>query len=120
MKRPDGVTMLAVYHWFLAALSLLGIFGTLCGMFFVVLGNDQGIFAALFWMTVGLLTAAAGLVVNGLVGWGLWGLKSWARIGAIVLAVLHLPWFPIGTPIGALILWYLLANPDAKAAFGIT
>jgi hypothetical protein len=119
-RRPDGVTILAVYHWFLAALSLLGICGTVCGMFFVIVGKEQDILAALFWMVFGLFVAAMGVVANGLVGWGLWGVKPWARIGAIVLAVLHLPGFPIGTLIGALILWYLLTDPDAKAAFGVT
>ncbi|HEX7707143.1 MAG TPA: hypothetical protein VF701_11860 [Thermoanaerobaculia bacterium] len=33
-------------------------------------------------------------------GWGLWRRKSWARILTMILAVLHLPGFPLGTAIG--------------------
>lgn len=119
MKRPDGVTILAVYHWFLAAMSILGICGAVFGLFATIASGERGVFAALFWMSVGLFTAVASAVINGFVGWGLWGLKPWARIAAIVLAVFHLLGFPIFTLIGALILWYLLADPDARAAFGV-
>jgi len=112
--------IIAVYHWFLAVLSVLGICGAVFGMFAAVASGERGIVAALFWMMVALFTTVASAAVNALVGWGLWQLKPWARIAAIVLAVLHLPGFPIGTLIGALILWYLLADPDAKAAFGVT
>ena len=43
-----------------------------------------------------------------------WGVLLTA---AIVLAVLQLLGFPIGTIIGIITLWYLLADDDAKAAF---
>lgn len=120
MKRPDGVTIIAVYHWLLAVLSVFGICGVIFGMFAAIASGERGVIGALLGLTMALFFVVASVVINVLVGWGLWRLKPWARIAAIVLAIFHLPAFPIGTLIGVLILWYLLADPDAKAAFGVT
>jgi len=49
-------------------------------------------------------------------GWGLLTLKSWARWAAIVLAIFRLPSFPIGTAIGALIIYYLVQD-EARGVF---
>jgi hypothetical protein len=49
-------------------------------------------------------------------GWGLLKYKSWARIVAIVLAVLSLFSFPIGTAIGIYALWAML-NSETQALF---
>ncbi len=63
---------------------------------------------------VALLLAA--LAIPGLVaGAGLLARKSWARILAIVVAVLSLANFPLGTLIGAYALFVLLQ--DAAAAY---
>ena len=59
------------------------------------------------------------LVVGGLnliVGIGLWSLKSWARIAAIILAAFRFFNFPVGTAIGGSTIWYLL-QPDVEALF---
>jgi hypothetical protein len=53
-------------------------------------------------------------VANVVIGWGLWKQHEWGRIGALVLAVLRLLSFPIGTAIGALTLWYLLREDVRK------
>ena len=56
--------------------------------------------------TVGLLMAALGL--PGLVaGYGLLTRKPWARILAIVVGILNLVNFPVGTAIGLYTLWVL-------------
>ncbi len=49
-------------------------------------------------------------------GWGLLGLKGWARWLSIVMAALSLLAFPIGTIIGVLIIWYLLKD-EVRQAF---
>lgn len=116
MKRPDGVTLIAVYYWFVAAFFTLGICFVPIGVF----GDERGLIGALFALTFGLFFTVAGAVVCAAVGWGLWNVKSWARMAAVVLAILQLFAFPIGTVIGALIIWYLWKDPDALAAFGLT
>lgn len=52
-----------------------------------------------------------------LAGWGLLTRKSWSRVLAMVLAVLGLFLFPIGTIIGAYVLW-VLTSEHAAAYFG--
>jgi hypothetical protein len=75
---------------------------------------------------VGLLVAVFGMIIGGIVlvtsipaliaGIGLLRFKSWARILAIVLAILNLLAFPIGTAIGVYALWVLF-NKDTIALF---
>jgi hypothetical protein len=47
-------------------------------------------------------------VPNLIAGWGLLRFRPWARILAIILSVLHLFSFPIGTALGVYALWTLL------------
>jgi hypothetical protein len=62
---------------------------------------------------VGLGLAVAG--VAGLAaGWGLLQRAPWARILAIVLAILSLPAIPFGTALGIYTLWVLLASGAAE------
>jgi hypothetical protein len=49
-----------------------------------------------------------------LCGWGLLKYRPWSRILGIVLSVLHLPAFPVGTLIGGLGL-YVLLNDETRA-----
>jgi uncharacterized membrane protein (DUF2068 family) len=55
--------------------------------------------------------------INLLVGYGLWTLKNWARIIAIIGSVLICLTI-IGIPIGAIFIW-LLVKKDTKEAFGV-
>ena len=48
-------------------------------------------------------------------GWGLLRQADWARILAMVLAVLGLFLFPIGTIIGIYVIWVLTSQPQADA-----
>ncbi len=50
------------------------------------------------------------------IGIGLQRFRTWARIGAIALCVLWLPFIPIGTIFGGTSLWYLV-RPAAKYVF---
>jgi hypothetical protein len=120
MRRPDGVTLIALWHFIVAGLCVLG----LCGMAIPITavwaspgGDPEGAVIA----TVALLFAVFAIILAGgvfaVVGWGLWRLAAWSRVAAIVLAIFQLPGVPIGTIVGALTLWYLIADPDARAAF---
>ena len=75
------------------AIPILGIAGTALGMMMLAL-------------------ALPGLIA----GWGLLKLKSWARILTIVLSVLNLLNFPLGTVLGIYGLWVLL-NKDTERLF---
>ncbi len=48
-----------------------------------------------------------------LAGIGLLGFKPWARILAIILALLDLPGFPVGTVLGIYSLWVLLDSESS-------
>ncbi|MEO6238990.1 MAG: hypothetical protein ABIQ52_18495 [Vicinamibacterales bacterium] len=64
-----------------------------------------------------LVTFLLAVSVPGLVvGIGLINLKPWARIGAMVLAVIHLINIPIGTALGIYALWVLF-NKDTERLF---
>ena len=53
-------------------------------------------------------------------GWGLWTFKNWARITMIVVSVLSLPNFPLGTVIGVVGIYLFGFNEDVKRLFGAT
>ena len=124
--RSDGLTFISLYHFFAGLLSLLAMCGILTipatmGIAAIAtVQNDPntaaitGIIAFLGLICSGVFVLLA--VANVAVGWGLWKLRPWARTGALALAVLRLLNFPLGTLIGALIIWYLLRE-DVKAEF---
>ena len=74
-----------------------------------------------FFFLPGLITAIGiGVLVLGALGlaagWGLWQREPWARIVALILGVLALLHFPLGTALGIYTLWVLLPN-DAAAEY---
>lgn len=95
-----------------AALVVLLIFGGAAGIVGSAASDEPGARVA-----VPILGALGGSVaviilicsVPGLLaGWGLLQYQEWARILAIVLSVLSLPGFPLGTALGVYGLWTLL------------
>jgi hypothetical protein len=143
MGRPVGVTVIAVLYFLGAVLCVLGGIGMMLGGGFMATlinqsggqgaGAGAGIFAALGAAVGIVLLVVAAIAV--LVGWGLFKLKNWARIVAIVFAVLGvlgalfgllgafshfggiiLLWTVIRLAINGWIIWYLL-QPNVSAAF---
>ncbi len=123
-QRPDGVTVIAVYQFVLGFLSLLGagillLVPLIVGTATALARAEGGPLATAIVSTVMIIIAAWVLIVgiaNIAIGWGLWNLQEWGRIGALVLAVLRLFNFPVGTVIGGVILWYLLRE-DVRREF---
>ncbi len=119
MKRPDGVTLIAVWYFLNAFFILL----SFCALIAIPVSgafsdiNDQ---TGLFWATAGVICLAIFVAVTGIVaaltGWGLLRIRSWARILALILAIMGLFAFPVGTVISALIIWYLLKE-DVRQVF---
>jgi hypothetical protein len=146
MSRPTGVTLISLLYFFVTLVLLL------CTVVFIGLMGAAGLGAHAHEMgPLGVLAglgAVAGLiclifaVVVALIGWGLWALKEWARLVALVFSGLGLLGGVAGflgsillrshllpamgvagaafglvrIAINALILWYLL-QPHVKQAF---
>ena len=108
--RPSGITILAVLYWLGAIIAIVG------GLayFSVLVYFVPPAFLALFRMVGAVLILIA--ILDIVIGWGLWNLKRWARTVAIVLAIVGLINFPIGTAISIITLWYLFKS-DIKAFF---
>jgi hypothetical protein len=73
-------------------------------------------FVQAFLPFIGLLFLASA-VLGFVAGWGLLERQSWARILAIVLGILALLDFPIGTALGIYTLWVLL--PERPGVPGV-
>ena len=111
MRRPDGVTLISIYHFICAALTLLAMCA-LVALPFIVGAFAAGDRDAILWTGVasamGLVFAGLFFILNLLIGLGLWRMRNWARIAALVLGLFRLLNFPLGTIIGGLTIWYLL------------
>lgn len=120
-KRTDGLTVIAIYHYlvallFLCATLIMAVPTFILGI--ITLADEADMLIPLF-ATGTIATVLMGMCLLFLaVGYGLWQVRPWARVTAIVLALLSLLAFPIGTLLGALILWYLL-QADIAARFEV-
>jgi len=63
------------------------------------------------------LVALLGAGLDFLVAWGIYNLQNWGRIVGIILAVLTLINFPIGTVIGLVMLYFLILDKNTVSAF---
>lgn len=143
MGRPVGVTVLAILYFIGAGLCVLGGLGMILGGGFMATmlsqqGGQGSAGAAGFFAGLGAVAGVFMIImgaVGALVGFGLWKLKGWARIVAIVLAAISgafqllgllgslahfnlfaVVWSLFWLAIDGLIIWYLL-KPEVKAAF---
>ena len=109
---------------------VFGALGVLGGLFFMIMflffapmigasGEEGAAAGAAIFASVGL---AGGIVIIGMsafeiiVGLKLQAHKPWARVVQIILGVLALPGFPVGTALGAYYLWAML-NKDTAVLF---
>ena len=118
-QRGDGLTLIAGYHFLVAALFLVGTIilllpTAILGVVGMVDDPDAffGMVAVGFVALVTLVLCLLYLVV----GYGLWTLRQWARVTAIALAIVSLFGVPIGTVAGAITLWHLL-RPEVAVKF---
>ena len=120
------VKVLGVLHIAMGALGLIGalvlvlVFGGVAG----IVAADGDPDAAVAFSIIGLTGTAIVVLVVALslpgviIGIGLVQLRSWARIGGIVLSILDLIWIPFGTILGVYGLWVLLSK-DAERVFKV-
>lgn len=117
--RADGITIIAIYYFLGAGLFLLGTLGAMIPtVILAIVGftDEAGAFIGMAAVGMVALASMALCLLHLVVGYGLWLMRAWARIGAIALAIVGLLFMPIGTVAGAFILWYLL-KPDVAAQF---
>lgn len=124
MREQDFELHVKVVAWLHVLESLLYIGGALLLVIFFsgmgIMADDPQAFGIL--SLVGLCGGGFLLLIGipvALAGWGLLNQRSWSRVLAMVLAVLGLFLFPLGTIIGIYVLWVLTSLP-AAAYFGDT
>ena len=113
-EAPQGVKISAYLFFANAILTLLGFCGLLGFMGLILSEGEDMSGAAVFGIAACFLLLF--VLLYAAVGYGLLQLQSWSRIAAIVLAILALCSFPLGTIIGGIVL-YLLFQPEAQEAF---
>jgi hypothetical protein len=100
--------------------SILGIFiGILLFTLFHLIGDFSGDHEAEFVLSIianVMITMFAVLSIPGIIaGMGLFKRKEWARILTLILSVLHLLSFPIGTAVGVYSIWALVQPENVEA-----
>ncbi|HEX6880574.1 MAG TPA: hypothetical protein VF135_09430 [Terriglobales bacterium] len=142
MQRPTGVTVIAVINFIGAGLLVFGALAAFFGGAFIgaIIGggaSHSGMGAGMGMLIGGVLGAVLLVfaAISGVVGWGLWGLKEWARIVQIVFAALAVLFRTLslllalsqgrifGLPLAlvllaynAWVIWYLI-QPHVRVAF---
>jgi hypothetical protein len=115
--EPGRMTNIKILGWVHVVLNGLLLAAGLALCVALMLSPDKESRAAAMIVPM-FATMALWLLVPGLVGGiGLLYTQPWARILIIVLSLMHVFLFPIGTVLGGFGLWILL-GADAKTAFG--
>ncbi len=110
---------IAVIHLILGGLSLLawcGLTLVSCGVVGVVASEDPagGFFAGSLFAFILVATLIFGILPSLLAGWGLLKRNQVGKWMAVILGVLWLPGFPLGTAFGVWTLWALLSEEGQR------
>lgn len=122
LTTETKVNLIAAYHFAAGGLFLLLAAAVVFLPVAAVLLEESDFFARLpgWFLGTGLLVAGGIIALLGLLfvllGWGLWQFRPWARMGAMVLGILSIPFVPIGTIAGGVIL-YVLLQDSIRAVF---
>ena len=116
MKRPDLLTLIAIWEFFTAFLALVGLCAVAILAFPEAIDPYIGpaVPGVIFGLSVAVLILICyiGIAIAG--GIGLLRGQEWGRVLGIAHGALSLFWFPIGTVIGILSIIYLTQS-EAKA-----
>ncbi|MHB1355600.1 MAG: hypothetical protein ACYCZF_06455 [Anaerolineae bacterium] len=114
VRRPDGVTLLAILHFFSGGVGIISsLILLLIGLMPLMVMRAVPALAMLILFFIGAVVVGAVSILVIFTGVGLLRIRNWARWVTIVLAILSLPAFPFGTVVGGLIIWYLLQDSIA-------
>jgi len=114
-------THVRILGWLWIIIGALGILGSLCMGAAIVGGGliSEDETAILVTSIVAVVCGSLFFlenVLNIIAGFGLLKYKSWARILAIILGIINLFGFPIGTALGIYTLWAMF-NQETKQLF---
>jgi hypothetical protein len=112
--RPLGVTILAVLE------IIVGLLGLFSGFTLLTLGSLMPFGLGAFAAIIGAVVLFIG-ILDVIIGWGLWSLKSWAWMVALIVNIINLilnaiqlAW--LGAIINLIIILYLQQG-DIKSRF---
>jgi hypothetical protein len=95
------------------AVVLMVVFGGVVGL---VGADGDATATSIIGVTGGVLVLI--MVVTSLpsiiIGYGVYQLQAWSRIAGIVLSIVNLLWFPVGTALGIYGLWVLLSTDGQR------
>jgi hypothetical protein len=100
------------------ALFLMVVFGGVAGIVGAEADSDAAIAVPIIGAT-GAIVVLFMLVValpSIIVGYALYKLQPWGRVAGIVLSIVNLLWFPLGTALGVYGLWVLF-SADGQRLF---
>jgi hypothetical protein len=123
MERDTAITLVRVFSvllWIAGILSIIGALGALFGGSGILAGlipttleqsllGGAAIALGIFLLVLGIFYIATAI--------GLWRMRSWARIAVIVLSIISLLNFPIGTIIGVIGIILFGFMPAIRALF---
>lgn len=116
LNTYNKVNLIAAYYFLVGGFFLILAAGSLVVPVAAVLLGSSEFLARLPGWFLGstLLLIAGALALAALaclaIGWGLWQLKPWGRLWAMIAGVLQIPLVPIGTVAGGASLYVLLQD----------
>ena len=117
MRHLELVAWLNIAMGVMGVIGAFIVFGTLGGA--GLLSGDAGAAATLAFVGTIIAGIATLLSVPSLLGgWGLLRGKRWARGLVLIVSVLNLFGFPVGTLIGGYSIWVLMTDPDRTGSAG--
>jgi hypothetical protein len=111
------VNLIATYYLIVGGLLLILAFAAVILPTSAAALGESEFLARLPGWFLGLVVIGVAIVIGAaaaallLIGWGLWQVKPWARMAAMIAAVLQIPFVPIGTLAGGAILYVLMQDP---------
>jgi hypothetical protein len=116
LNTYNKVNLIAAYYFLVGGFLLVLAAGSVVVPVSAVVLGTSGFLARLpgWFLGSALLIIAGFLAMLALVclaiGWGLWQLKPWGRLWAMILGVIQIPLVPIGTVAGGASLYVLLQD----------
>jgi hypothetical protein len=112
-SRPLVVTLLALVYFLGAGTSALIPILFVRNLLQALVASGLNVFlVTTHWdaVVIGLALSSLPPVILGSVGWGLWRTRNWARWITILISIILLFAYPVGTVVGGLIIVYLFLS----------
>lgn len=124
VRTDDKVNVIATYFFLVGGLMIvLAVASIVVPVAAVVLGESEFLARLPGWFLGTTLLVLAGALltiglIHGVVGWGLWQIRPWGRMAAMIIAIFTIVLVPIGTLAGGFILYVLLQDQTRELFVG--